>query len=93
MRNVRFGLPSAACLQPVKSFTGCVVDQLNQACDISQDLLSNKFDFVGGKLYRIIKYPVCIGRLQSPSGHNQKVGSLTECNFAAGSGVGYHFFD
>jgi len=47
-RNVPFGPPSAVYLQPVKSSTGCDVDQLNQAWDISQDLLSDKFDFVGG---------------------------------------------
>ena len=44
-RNVPFGPPPAECLQPVKSSTGYVVDQPNQAWDISQDLLSDKFDF------------------------------------------------
>jgi len=46
-RNVPFEPPSVACLQTVKSSTGCVVDQLNQAWEVSQDLLSDKFDFVG----------------------------------------------
>lgn len=47
-RNVRLGPPSAACLQSVKSSTGRVIDQLNQARHISQDFLSDKFDFVEG---------------------------------------------
>ena len=46
--NVRLGPPSAACLQPVKSSTGRVIDQLNQARDISKGFLSHKFDFVEG---------------------------------------------
>lgn len=46
--NVRLGQPSAACLQSVKSSTGRVIDQLNQTRDISQDFLSDKFDFVEG---------------------------------------------
>ena len=45
---VRLGPPSAACLQSVKSSTGRVIDQLNQARDISQDFLSDKFDFAEG---------------------------------------------
>ena len=46
--NVRLRPPSAACLQSVKSSTGRVIDQLNQVQDISQDFLSDTFDFVEG---------------------------------------------
>lgn len=53
--NVCLGPPSAACLQSVKSSTGRVIDQLNQARDISQDFLSDKFDFVEGNCTGLLK--------------------------------------
>ena len=56
--NVRLRPPSAACLQSVKSSTGRVIDQLNQAQDISQDFLSDKFDFVEGNCTGLLKMQV-----------------------------------
>ena len=64
--NVPFGPRSATYLHPINSSTGCVVDQLNQAWDTSQDLLPDKFDFVEGN---------CTGLLNIQF-------ALLDCNFS-----------